>query len=253
MNETSQPLGLTVKSSGEIDAQDAPLALNIGSVISAIVANGVRPDDVQSMERMMALYERQQDKLAERDYVIAFNALQGKSVNVRANKSVPGKDGIPKFVYANFTEIMDQVSPLLSEHGFTVSFEPKRSEKTVTQTCVLQHISGHSKRYPMEVRIGNGPPNASECQADGAAYEYAKRLALCSALNIVVDKSDVNIEGVAISPDQADELRNRLNAVNGDVAGFLKLAKADSFDEIRTARFGVLDRALTAKEKGMAK
>jgi len=236
--------------STELQTQQASLApLQIGQVIQGIVTQGVRPEDIQSLEKMMDLHERQLNRIAEQSFAGAFNALQKQAVNVRANKAVPGKDG-PRFVYANFQEIMDQVSPLLSEHGFSVSFEPSRSEKTVTMTCVLQHTSGHAKRYSMEVRIGSGPPSSSECQADGAAYEYAKRLALCAALNIVVDKSDVKIEGEPITPEQAANLDARLLAVKGDVTAFLKLAKADSFEDIRSARYGMLDRALTAKEKG---
>jgi len=230
-------------------AEVKPQAVAIGPVIQSIMTIGVRPEDVQSLAMMMQLQKEQTDKQEERDFAAAFHALQKESVNVRANKPVPGKDGI-KFVYANFQEIMDQVSPLLGEHGFSLSFEPQRGEKTVTMTCVLQHVSGHSKKYSMEVRIGTGPPGSSECQADGAAYEYAKRLALCSALNIVVDKSDVKIEGDAITPEQAAHLESRLRAVNGDVQAFLKLAKAASFADIRSARYGMLDRALTTKEKG---
>lgn len=230
---------------------EAPLALNIGSVIAEITRQGIKPDDVLALKEMMAMHERQQDRQAEQDFAKAFSALQGESRNVRANKAVPGNDGNTRFIYANFAEIMDQVAPLLAKHKFSVSFEPKMSEKTVTQTCILQHISGHSKRYAMEVRVGKGPPAASECQADGAAYEYAKRLALCSALNIVVDKSDVMIEGQPISTEQAEQLRSRLMAIGGDVTGFLRLAKADTFEDIRNTRYGVLDRALTTKEKGM--
>lgn len=253
MNETQQ-LGLIPRSEQLASVKDdSPVTLNIGAVITEIITKGVRPEDVGSLERMISLHERQVDRQSERDFATAFSALQGEARNVRANKSVPGNDGNVRFVYANFQEIMDQVAPLLEKHRFSVSFEPKMSEKTVTQTCVLQHISGHTKRYPMEVRVGKGPPAASECQADGAAYEYAKRLALCSALNIVVDKSDVMIEGLPITQEQADQLRARLKALNGDEAGFLKLAKADSFEEIRNTRFGVLDRALSTKEKGPAK
>jgi hypothetical protein len=84
---------------------------------------------------------------------------------------------------------------------------------------------------------------------DAGAYTTAKRLAVCDMLNIHVDRSDVAILGDFITAEQAAQLKARCEGIGGDKAKFLALAQAESFEMIRTAKVGVLDKMLTQKEK----
>jgi hypothetical protein len=145
---------------------------------------------------------------------------------------------------------MSQVAPLLQRHGFTVTFSTDYKEARLLKTCTLQHVGGHARSNTFAVRIGSGPPKASEAQADGAASTYAKRFALCDALNIVIDVDlDARAEGETITAEQADELERRVKETNSDQARFLAYAGAQSYAEIRTAKYPILDMFLVRKEQ----
>jgi len=93
-------------------------------------------------------------------------------------------------------------------------------------------------------------PQATETQADGAASTYAKRFALCDALNILIEKdSDARVEGGSVTPEQADELARRVNETESNREAFLKFAGAKSFAEIPSAKYAQLDEFLARKEK----
>jgi hypothetical protein len=145
---------------------------------------------------------------------------------------------------------MEQVAPLLQKHGFTVTFSTDFKEGRIIKTCTLQHVGGHSRSNQFAVRIGSGPPRASEAQADGAASTYAKRFALCDALNIVIDKdTDAKVEGAPITKEQAAELEHRVQMTNSNREAFLKFAGANSFSEIASAKYEILDGFLAKKER----
>jgi hypothetical protein len=201
---------------------------------------------------MFALKERQDDKNAEKEFVAAFAALQREIPHIKATYAVPTASGGVKFRGAHLIDIMRQVEPLLADHGFSIMFESASSagdaeSRTVSQTCVLMHVGGHSKKSTSCVRVGGRFD--SSAQMDAGAYTTAKRLAVCDLLNIHVDRSDVAILGDFISPDQVAQLKARFEAVGGDKAKFLALAQAESFETIRQAKYGVLDKMLATKEK----
>lgn len=159
-----------------------------------------------------------------------------------------------RYTFAPFEDIMAQLQPALEKHGFTVSFTTKFDGASgvvrLIKTCILTHTGGHSRSTEFAVRVGGGPPGASECQADGAASTYAKRFALCDALNIVIDKdTDARAEGHAITQEQADELERRVAETNSDKAKFLQLAGAATFREIMNSKYDILDQCLRRKEQ----
>jgi hypothetical protein len=114
--------------------------------------------------------------------------------------------------------------------------------------CTLQHIGGHSNSNEFAVRVGNGPPGATDTQADGAAGTYAKRFALCDALNIVIEHdSDAKAEGGKIDVNQTQDLQARVKALRVNEAQFLAYAKAKAYPEIVTTAWERLDEFLNRK------
>jgi hypothetical protein len=170
---------------------------------------------------------------------------------IQAVKPVPNNDGTIRYRFAPYEEIMAIVRPLLQRHGFTVSFSQSVGDGRITQVCILQHIGGHSRMNSFAVRVGKGPPGSSEAQGDGAASTYAKRHALCNALNITVDAdtdgADARIEGAPLAPDRVLYLRELVRDTKSDERLFLKFAGAETFEGIASARYDDLVRALTKK------
>lgn len=225
---------------------------SVAMMLQAIINQGVTSENVTAMERLCALYERMEDKKAEREFASAFSLVQSEMPRIEATKGVPDKNGKTKFKFAPYEEIMEKAKPTLEKHGFTIAFDNEINECRIVAVCKLRHVGGHSVSNSFAVRIGSGPPGASECQADGAASTYAKRFALCNALNIVIEKEAMDDEarafGSPIPEVQAKELRKRVKDCGADEAAFLQYAGAAQYEAIPAEAYSKLDTMLTRKE-----
>lgn len=223
----------------------------VGQMLQAVIDKGMTAENVGVVEKLIELHERMEARDAEKAFAAAFVKLQADLGPVQAMRTVPGNNGGVRYTFAEFGDIMRQAKPVLQANGFTVTFSMEVGEGRITQHCTLQHVGGHKRVNSFTARIGKGPPGSTETQADGAASTYAKRFALCDALAITVERDgDARSEGSGerISPEQADELRERLRAVLGDEEKFLTTAGVTTYEEIPVAKFDILDAMLRAKE-----
>lgn len=219
----------------------------IQPIINELIRTGVTPENAAALERVCNLYKDMNAFEAKKAFAVAKAALQAELPNVMATKAIPGKDGHIRSVFAPYEEIMATVGPHLVKHGFSVSFTIRVDDggKRLCAVCNLSHIGGHGEANEFSVRVGSGPPGCSEAQADGAARSYARRGALCDALNIIVDKdTDARLEGAAISADEARELQEGVRRAGLHEATFLKLAAANSFATIREGKLPILRKVI---------
>ncbi len=228
--------------------------MNVGAMMQSFLKSGITQENVQAFSELVKL-KREEDALqAEREFARAFVGLQGDMPSVRARKCVKNNSGVVMYKYAPFEEIMEQVSPLLQKHGFTVTFStdyPPEPPQRIAKTCTLQHIGGHKRTNTFAARLGKGPPNSSEAQGDGAASTYAKRFALCDALCIAIEKDDdARAEGSLepITAQQATDLKTRVKATGSDEKKFLAFARSQTFEVIPASKFTELDEMLKRKE-----
>ena len=221
----------------------------VAEMLGAVIERGVTEQNVAAVREIVALYERVQMRDAEKEFAQAFVALQSEMPRVKAVKAVPNNDGTARYRYAPYEEIMEQVAPMLKTHGFTVTFSTEYTDGRIVKICTLQHTGGHSRTNKFAVRIGQGPPRATEAQADGSAGTYAKRGVLCDALNIVIDHDDdARADGDNITDDQAAELRARVLATKSNEAKFLKFAGSKNYSEIASTKYPILNEFLSRKE-----
>lgn len=223
---------------------------SIAHMLQTFIEKGVTAENVAALGQLCALQERMQDKQAEREFAAAFVKLQSEMPKVTAMKPVLNNNGTLRYTFAPYEDIMRQVQPSLVSNGFTVTFDNKIDGDRVTVVCTLMHTSGHSRSNSFTARIGKGPPGSSESQADGSANTYAKRFALCNALNIVIEKDDDAraVSSGPLLPATVKELRDRLTAVNGDEKKFLAMAGAAHWEAIPAEKYGELDAGLFKKE-----
>jgi hypothetical protein len=207
-------------------------------------------ESVAVAKELVALREHMEDRQAEQDFAQAFADLQAQLSSFRPTKAVPDRSGGVRYMYLPYEEIMAVVQPLARQFGFTISFSTEPKDNRILQTCTLQHRSGHSRDFKAYVRVGSGPPGATESQADGAAMTYAKRYALCNALNITVEHdTDARAEGEPITEQQAHTLMQMVHDSGSDERAFLKYAGAATYEEIGARRYQELVGALQKKMK----
>lgn len=225
---------------------------SVADMLRAVVDKGITQENVGALEKLCDLYERMEAKNAEKEFASAFVQLQQDIPTIMGGRGIPDKHGNIKFRYANFEDIDAIVRPICLRHGFSYAFKESGIDNgRITVTMLLQHSGGHCREIPYSVRVGNGPPGASESQADVSGHSYAQRGALESglALRIVGAREDAKMEGGPITADQAFELERRVKETNSDVVAFLKYAGAWDFKSIASSRYDSLDDMLSRKER----
>lgn len=233
-----------------------PIEQSPVTLIQAVIDRGLTTEGVQVVKELVLMQREQRQFDAQMAFNSSFVALQDELGPVTATKAVPDKQNNVKYTYAPFEEIMAMVKPLLSKHGFAITFDSHVADGRIHSKCTLLHRDGHSKENTFAVRIGGGPPGSNESQADGSASTYAKRFALCNALNIVVEQDD-DARAIGstspISKEKAAELERRCKACGADIAAFLKFAGAANFDAIPADRLERVEKMLSAKEASTKK
>ena len=240
-------LTTTVKQPMEV-ARSAP---SVADMLKAVVDKGITQENVGALEKLCDLYERMEARKAEKEFAAAFVELQKDLPTIMGGRPIPDKMGNVKFRYANFEDIDAVVRPICLRHGFTYAFKESGIENgRITVTMLLQHSGGHCREIPYSVRVGNGPPGASESQADVSGHSYAQRGALESglALRIVGAREDAKMEGGPITKEQADELEQRVALLNQPHDKFLKWLGVTKYADIPSAKYDLADDFLRKKE-----
>lgn len=232
----------------------APAAPSVGQMMQTFIERGITEQNVAAFDKLMELHERLQARDAEKQFAVAFAALQAEMPPVIKRKGVPDKYGVIKYYFAPFEDVMGIVRPILIKHGFSVTFSLTFADNRMIQRCILQHIGGHSRENQFMVRVGSGPPGSSEAQGDGAAATFAKRYALCSALNIVCeDDNDASLDarqvGAPISKDKVVYVRELVKETKSDEAAFLKYAQVTRYEDIGELDYDRLVAALHKKQR----
>ena len=184
----------------------------------------------------------------EQRFAAAFVALQSDLPTIVASSIIPNRGK-----YERFEDVMRQIGPLLTKHGFTVSFTMDFKENRVLETCHLRHIGGASQSNSFAVRTGKAD---SDTQADCKAATTAKRNALLNALNIVIrqdalqdEEGDARLEGEKIPFDYVQTLKERVKDTGSDERAFLTFAGVDKYEDILLSSYDRLIEALNRKGK----
>ncbi len=220
-------------------------ALSLESAFRAVVDGTIKAEHVAVMKELLAMD-------AERKFNAAFVSLQADLPTIVATTVITNRGK-----YERFEDIMRVVGPLLTKHGFTVSFSQDFKENRIVETCTLSHAAGHSRPNSFAVRAGGRAD--SDTQADCKASTTAKRNALCNALNIVIrqdvllsEDNDATIEGdpnAFLTPALAFEIEHRAQEVQANIPALLKFAGAASFATIAANKYTELDAILRRKEQ----
>lgn len=220
--------------------------LSIASAFQAVVSGTIKAEHVAIMRELLAMD-------AEKRFNAAFVALQADLPTIVAKTVIPNRGK-----YERYEDVMQVVGPILTKHGFTVSFSQDFKENRILETCTLSHAAGHSRANSFAVRSGGRAD--SDTQADCKASTTAKRNALCNALNIVIrqdclnNEEDAGIEGDPsdkVTPEQANEIEHRANLLNVDKKAFFRFANTptEKFADIPANKYAEVTTMLSRKER----
>ncbi|MGE0278433.1 MAG: ERF family protein [Nitrospiraceae bacterium] len=203
--------------------------------------------DVDKMERLLAMQEKIIARNAEQAFSAAMSAAQSEMRPVAADANNPQT----KSRYASYLALDKALRPIYVNHGFALSFDTATTQNAdvLVVLCDVMHTSGHTRRYsvpmPADGKGAKGGDVMTKTHATGAAMTYGQRYLLKMIFNIAVGED--NDRGgetyTRITQDQADTIREAIEAAGKSRDQFLKLFKIERIEDLAADVFQTaLDR-----------
>lgn len=142
---------------------------------------------VESLERLLAMRKELRQEKAQEEFIKAMKNFQKDCPTIVKKSKV--SFNTTNYNYADLTAIVEQVKELLSENGFSYTFDTEETDKTMYVLCKVQHIGGHMEisRFKMEI---DPTAKMNVSQKYGSSSTYAKRYAFINAFGILTGEDD---------------------------------------------------------------
>lgn len=243
----------------EVAVPEQPVQTSVGQsqanqFMSMIIQAGSDAKaDVDKMDKMFALYEKVKAAEARVLYNKAMASAQGEMTTIEKKH----KNLQTNSYYAKVEDIIAGIKPVLTKHGFSLSFSEieNNKEDEITVKLIISHDGGEDREFfatrPITTKGLKGNVNMTETHARQSAVTYAERAALVSALSLevaFVGDDDGNSAGGKVVPEITNEqlmnLEARINEVYEEPSGAEKFInylkgelKINQLKEIRMDRY----------------
>ena len=162
--------------------------------------------DIDKMERLMQMHERMIARQAETDYYAALAAMQTELPILPERGTIKNKSGGTQSKYVLWEDLNEIIKPILSRHGFAISFLPGNEGAKITVTGILSHAGGHSVRSTMVIPLDeSGAKNG--VQGLGSSTSYGKRYVASAMLNLTSRGEDNDGQGSGGPKRMPDKVR----------------------------------------------
>lgn len=181
---------------------------------------------IETLERLLSMRKELKAEYAKEQFSKALSAFQAECPVIKKTKL----GAVAK--YAPIESILTQVIPFLNKNEFSYSFNSETTEDTVTAHFKLTHILGHSETTSFTCHHVIKNKAISLAQLDAGTLTFAKRIALCNGLGLVLADEDIDGYAPLISNEQLQELKAKLPLVGYSEEQVLKLAKISKLEEL---------------------
>lgn len=235
-----------------------PAPRNLLAVIAEATLNPAC--DVGKMQALLDMQRQIEDRDAVKEFNRNFIALQEVLPTIRQDGKIviPAKEGRAGQAtpYATFNNIMKTIQPLLTRHGFSLSFA---TEPAGERIMVRGFLDGHGHQrttaFPLPAETSGSKNNV---QGWGSSMSYGKRYCTIALLNLISEaKEDADTNGVEVgtnvSADQLKALIKLADDSGADKAKFCALMSVESMAAIPATRFAEAKTQLERKLKAKAK
>ena len=202
--------------------------------------------DAHKMERLFALYEKMDDRRAEREFAQALLKTQMDLPAIFKNKKAD------KNTYADLEKVNEIVVPIYTANGLVLSFgnEDSPMDKHYRVVCFVSHSGGHTRKYHADIPADHsGSKNVT--QGFGSTISYGRRYLTLMIFNISTTNEDddgqKSGDGQCITEEQEATLKKIIDDNGFDLGVYLKWANVESLADIRADRYGKAFNALQAK------
>lgn len=223
----------------------APVMSETAALINIIERAASNPSvDVDKMMKLLEMRERIQGEEARKAFNAAMSAAQAEMPAVVRN----AKNDQTRSKYATLEAIADAIQPIITRHGFGLSYGtgdcPKEGYYRVV--CDVTHAEGGEKRYHADIPIDGagmkGNANKTPTHAFGSTMSYGRRYLKLLIFDIATkDDDDGNKAGAppseTLSEEQIGSIVELLDSYSIPRDQFLKLLKVDSLSDVYANRF----------------
>jgi hypothetical protein len=229
--------------------------------MSSLMEIALEKGTVESLEKLVALSERVQDRNAAREFGDAKARFQETCPPIRktSTASVTSKrtGSSYKYAYAELDEIARTVGPHLHVLGLSYSWDSKVEGGKIAVTCTLRHLNGHSERASFECPV-DGNDSMSDPQKYASTLTFARRYSLIQVLGLTTCDPDDDARKKPkggdttgrINPDRVADLEALMDEVKADRAKFLSYMGVAAIEEIAPSDYSKAVKALEAKRRG---
>jgi len=215
------------------------------SILDKAITSGVGSAD---LTRLYELVERHRAAQAAEAFARAVTSFQAECPVVKKSRraEIRGKTEYG-YSFASFDDVMAAAAPILARHGIVVTFSFPPAEGPMIRVICRVRVGTHVEETEMTVPVP--VMSVNDTQRLGAAVSYAKRYALCAALNIVVSDEDDDAERLVTLASEADIrlIRELIQSKRVDLAKFLTFAGVPDLDSITAAQAPALIQTLRRK------
>ena len=224
----------------------AIVQINDNAALMAAIARAASDPgvDVEKMERLLSVYERMESKRAEAEFARDLADMQAELPSIGERGNAAGR-----YTYALWEDINTAIKPVLSLHGFALSFRTDFTDG-IAVTAVLQHRGGHREETTIKLPADKSG-NKNDVQAVASAVSYGKRYTASALLNLTSHGEDDDAYRAAVelvTDEQAATLRDMLEATGSNMVKYLEYMRAPSIEKIPAKDYAKALAALKAKE-----
>lgn len=219
------------------------------------LATGPSAINVDVIERLVALQERQDAKRARAEFMGAMARLSTKLPRISKKGTIPLGAGKGEIPYAKYEDIDAVCRPMLAAEGLSVSFSTRVNPAGgVIMILTVAHQSGHSETSERPAPPDPGP-GRNATQAQGSGESYAKRYLFNAFFNIITEGADDDGRATGFITDQQADCVRDLVAQLGSAwtpdnqVKFLKWIGADKIAHINASDYKKACNFLEAKAR----
>ena len=235
---------------------DSGVSLAGSEGIAKLMQTALEHDKVEALERLAALYERAEDRAAEREFNAALHRFQIECPPIRKSKTVDETTRAGNrlhYSYAPLEEICRTIRDPLHANGFTYTWDSETTDTRVVVRCTLRHNAGHSATASFSA-VAEGTRAMSGSQKASGALTVARRQSLVQVLGLTQVDTDTDDRGIpnageTISDSQAADLREGIQEAGGDIAKFCTAFRIERIEDLPVVELGRAGAAIERVRK----
>lgn len=222
-------------------------------ILEAAVKGGITQENMAVVKELREMVRDEQNAQAKKAFNRDFFALKSdiNTMQLCADREAKDRSGNVTYVYCSEAEISKKLEPLLMRHGFATMFGQRQEGERTVAILTLIHRDGHEETREYAVRGGKTNAMKDETAVDAGATTTAWRHLVTKFFGLksrIREDDDARNLGNSITPEQAQLLRERVEACHADEGAFLRFAGATSYESIPALRLPELEKMLAKKE-----